>query len=147
MNGYSEIQVSAAEQLRPEDRVRITWQIYQGGTWLVSYQATLIRQAFERDNRVKLLAHSYDPNAMTFGIDVEILGSSATVQVIADVAMGATWAFAYEHSRRHQAFRLAVPEPAAAEIPPVVAEPAAIPAGLGVGVVLALGVVVLLLME
>ncbi|MFA5265998.1 MAG: hypothetical protein WC378_19425 [Opitutaceae bacterium] len=112
MDGYSQISVSAAELLQPGDRVEITWDIYQGGTWLVNYQALQISQAFERDTRVKLHDYRYDASARTFSIDVEILNHSATVETIADIAMAATWEFALEASRRYQVFR-----PAAASMP------------------------------
>lgn len=119
------------EVLLTGDRVTMEWDLFQTGTWFVSYQIAKIEAAFARDGRVELLSYTYDPDAKTLALEMEIksnnigqtsmaaipgmasslIGVAAvlTIGILAAMVIGAALAFMYERNRRTKLFRKAGP--------------------------------------
>lgn len=65
------------EPLVAGDRLELTWDIYQTGTWYWSQlMIPRVEQAFERDGRIRLNGYVYDPERMTITYQVEVLSNN-----------------------------------------------------------------------
>lgn len=129
MTGYALVSdhPSDDEVLLAGDRVVMKWDLFQTGTWFVSYQVARIEAMFERDGRVELLSYSYDEDAMTLAFTLEIksnnIGQTSmpalpgmassfigialvlTVGRLAVMIIAATTAFVYVGSRTVELWR------------------------------------------
>jgi len=76
--GYELIETPAEDEpLQAGDRLELTWEIYQTGTWYWSMlMIPRVERAFEEDGRVRLNAYRYDPEAMTITYCVEVLSNN-----------------------------------------------------------------------
>jgi len=128
MNEYYEVIPTPEEDqtLQVGDRVELTWDLYQTGDWLIALQISKIEQAFEADGRLKLLAYSYDEQAMTLMIRCEVLTAgqqakglplaasvapvvvvlAVSIAAIVGIVTGAIWGILYPQSRRDKVFRI-----------------------------------------
>jgi len=71
MSGYTEIS-PAPEDLQPDDRVVITYPLYQTGEWLMAYQVTELEKRLEEDGRWQLLSWQYDPDAPSIQFTIRV---------------------------------------------------------------------------
>ncbi len=117
-----------AETLLAGDRLELTWQLFQGGTWFVSVQVDKIEKALGADGRVKLRSYVYDSDKMLLTLEMEVERSTVnsaelpfmasgvvvtagalTVLVLVNMIVGATFWFFYQNTRTGKLYRKAAP--------------------------------------
>jgi hypothetical protein len=57
--------------LLPGDLVYMTYDLFQGGSWMVAYEVGKIETALEEDGRWDLLSYEYDPDASTITFELQ----------------------------------------------------------------------------
>ena len=98
-------------KLFPGDKVELTYQLIQGGTWWVAYQVGKIEDRLELDPRTALEAYEYDEQFQTVMFRVRMLTTPRQtseemqlagmlpwllVSAVAGFVMHATWTWLYE---------------------------------------------------